>query len=61
LTPPAAAVIKSPAQRRGVAVTESQEQRIAREEQTWNAPKLFGFGFVFLGVCIAIIYVLASI
>lgn len=42
-------------------MSESHEQRIAREEQTWNAPKLFAFGFVFLGVCIAIIYLMASI
>ena len=42
-------------------MTESHDQRIAREEQQWNAPKLFGLGFVFLGICIAVIYVMASI
>jgi hypothetical protein len=42
-------------------VSESHEERIAREEQTWNAPKLFTLGFVFLGICIAIIYAMASI
>ena len=42
-------------------MSESHEQRIAREESTWNAPKLFALGFVFLGICIAVIYVMASI
>jgi hypothetical protein len=42
-------------------VSESQEQRIAREEASWNAPKLFALGFIFLAVCIATIYVMASI
>jgi hypothetical protein len=42
-------------------VSESHEQRIAREEATWNAPKLFALGFIFLAVCIATIYVMASI
>jgi hypothetical protein len=42
-------------------VSETPEQRIAREESTWNAPKLFALGIVFLGLCIALIYVMASI
>jgi hypothetical protein len=42
-------------------VSESHEQRIAREEATWNAPKLFALGFIFLGICIAVIYTMASI
>jgi hypothetical protein len=42
-------------------VAESEEQRIAREEQTWNAPKLFVLGFVFLGACIAVIMLMSSI
>ncbi len=41
-------------------VTDPQEQRIAREEATWNAPKLFALGFIFLGICIAVIYAMAS-
>ena len=43
------------------AVSQSDEQRIAREEQEWTAPKLFGLGFVFLGICIAVIYAMASV
>ena len=42
-------------------MSESDEQRIAREETTWNAPKLFTLGLVFLGICIVTIYVMASI
>ena len=42
-------------------MAESEEQRIAREEQTWNAPKLFVLGFVFLGACIALIMLMSSI
>ena len=41
-------------------MSESNEQRIAREEGQWTAPKLFGLGFVFLGLCIALIYAMAS-
>jgi hypothetical protein len=41
-------------------VSETDEQRIAREESTWNAPKLFALGFIFLGLCIALIYAMAS-
>ena len=42
-------------------MADSQEQRIAREEAYWNAPRLFGLGFAFLGACIVLIYVMASI
>lgn len=42
-------------------VSESHEERIAREEREWTAPKLLTFGFVFLGICIAIIYAMASL
>ena len=42
-------------------MSETQEQRIAREEAYWNGPRLFGFGLVFLGICLVIIYILASI
>lgn len=42
-------------------MSETQEQRIAREEAYWTGPRLFGFGLVFLGICLVIIYILASI
>jgi hypothetical protein len=41
------------------AVSDQQEQRIAREEAEWNAPKLFILGFTFLGIAIAVIYALS--
>jgi hypothetical protein len=37
------------------------EQRIAREEKYWNAPRLFTLGFAFLGVCLVVIYVMATV
>jgi len=42
-------------------VTESHDQRIAREESYWNAPRLFGLGFAFLGACLIFIYAMASL
>ena len=43
-------------------MTESQEeQRIAREEAYWNAPRLFVLGFVFLGACLVLIRVMAEL
>jgi hypothetical protein len=36
------------------------DQRIVREEEYWNAPRLFVAGFVFLGVCIVVIYLMAT-
>lgn len=42
-------------------MSESHEARIAREEEYWTGPRLFGFGLVFLAICIVIIYILASI
>lgn len=42
-------------------MSDPHETRIAREEATWNAPKLFALGFVFLGICLALIYLSASI
>ena len=42
-------------------MTQTQDQRIAKEEQEWNCPKLLVFGFSFLAVCIALIYALASL
>jgi len=37
-----------------------QNPRIEREEEYWTAPRLFVFGFGFLGVCIVVIYLLAT-
>jgi hypothetical protein len=42
-------------------VSETHEERIAREEAYWTGPRLFGFGLVFLAVCIVVIYILSSI
>ena len=42
-------------------MSESHEQRIAREEAFWNGPRLFAFGLVFLAICLVIIYIMASI
>jgi hypothetical protein len=42
-------------------VSESHEERIAREEAYWNGPRLFLFGLVFLATCLVIIYLMASI
>jgi hypothetical protein len=41
-------------------VTDSQDQRIQKEEQEWNAPRLLGLGFVFLAICIGLIYAMSS-
>jgi hypothetical protein len=40
---------------------ESHEDRISREEQYWNAPRLFRLGLLFLAAAIAFIYFIASI
>lgn len=40
---------------------ESHEDRISREEQHWNGPRLFKLGLVFLAICIAFIYFIASV
>jgi hypothetical protein len=42
-------------------VSESQEERIAREEGYWTAPKLFAFGIAFLAVAIVTIYAMATL
>ena len=42
-------------------MTKSDDERIAREEATWTAPKLFMLGFGFLAVCLVVIYTMASI
>lgn len=41
--------------------TESDDLRVAREEEYWNAPRLFRLGFVFLGICLVVIYLLAKL
>jgi hypothetical protein len=41
-------------------VSNSEEQRIAKEEEYWTTPRLLRFGLVFLGICIAVLYVLAT-
>jgi len=46
---------------RRIPVSESHEERIAREEEYWTGPRLFGFGLVFLFFCVVVIYVLASL
>jgi len=42
-------------------MSETQEERIAREEDYWNAPRLFTFGLVFLTIAITFIYTMSSI
>ncbi len=44
-----------------MSTAESHEARIAREEAHWTGPRLFGFGFAFLGACITLIYVLSCL
>jgi hypothetical protein len=53
----------NPARSGGLIVTTSDQdkQRISKEEETWNAPKLFVLGFVFLGACIALIILMANL
>lgn len=42
-------------------MSETQQERIAREEDYWTAPRLFAFGLCFLSVAIAFIYTMSSI
>ena len=42
-------------------MSETQEERIAREEAYWTAPRLFAFGLTFLTVAISFIYTMSSI
>jgi len=42
-------------------MSESHEERIAREEAYWTGPRLFGFGLAFLACCITVIYILSSL
>jgi hypothetical protein len=44
-----------------VTTSDQDKQRISKEEETWNAPKLFVLGFVFLGACIALIMLMANL
>jgi hypothetical protein len=37
-----------------------EQNRISREEEFWTAPRLFAAWFVFLGVCVVIIYAMAT-
>ena len=41
-------------------MSNPEEQRIAKEEEYWTTPRLLRFGLVFLGICIAVIYVMAT-
>lgn len=42
-------------------MTESDEARIAREEEYWTGPRLFAFGVAFLFACVVVIYTLSSL
>ena len=42
-------------------MTETNEQRIAREEATWDAPRLFALALGFLAIAIGFIYAIASL
>jgi hypothetical protein len=44
-----------------VTTSDQDKQRISKEEETWNAPKLFVLGFVFLGACLALIMLMANL
>lgn len=39
----------------------TDKERIAREEEFWNGPRLFGLGLAFLTASIILIYILSSI
>jgi hypothetical protein len=42
-------------------VAETDEQRIARQEQYWNTPRLLILGFSFLGAALVVIYAIAQL
>lgn len=42
-------------------MSSSDEERIAREEEYWTAPRLFIFGFALLGAAITLIVVMANL
>ena len=42
-------------------MSESNQQRIAREEEYWTGPRLFALGLGFMAVAVAFIYFIASI
>ena len=44
-----------------VTLSDQDKQRIAKEEETWNAPRLFVLGFVFLGACITVIMIMSRL
>jgi hypothetical protein len=50
-----------PSRPKEIVVSETHEERIAREEAYWNGPRLFAFGLVFLAICLVFIYIMASI
>jgi hypothetical protein len=58
---PGAAKSRGVPRRAAVTTSDQDKQRIAKEEETWNAPKLFVLGFVFLGACIALIMLLSHL
>jgi hypothetical protein len=41
-------------------VSNPEEQRIAKEEEYWTTPRLLRFGLVFLGICLVVIYAMAT-
>ena len=41
-------------------MSNPEQQRIAKEEEYWTTPRLLRFGFIFLGICIAVLYALAT-
>jgi hypothetical protein len=44
-----------------VTTSDQDKQRISKEEETWNAPKLFVLGFLFLGACLALIMLMSHL
>ncbi|MDD9940827.1 MAG: hypothetical protein OXU20_07175 [Myxococcales bacterium] len=39
----------------------SHEERIAKEEEFWNGPRLFALGLAFLAASVVVIYILSCI
>ena len=44
-----------------VPLDDAEKARVERQEAAWTAPKLIGFGAVFLGCCLVILYSLANL
>ncbi len=42
-------------------MSETYEERIAREEEYWTAPRLFALGLSFMACAVAFIYLIASV